>query len=438
MYSHPICVDIYNEYLSIKKQVKEKKTKLSAFGYDFEIEEVQRCSNDIQCALDTYQKREESFNLSGRGVMASGLLRASELTYTARLVNILGPLAFPDPNVGCILHQMPTRKREVATGNPELADGYCCGLIYGELHAPMVSWDTKLSDMAHARRTSICHSVNLVQVNHNYNKWPVLLSLPNTVEGRMSLEVHIPVSNSMWVCPVLSKSPTDVEFLCLIAASIRKVCLEQREFETESPLDHMLPMKNAKPLGLSYNVTDCRTYLLPDNCVYKYYEKKDLVVSPNVETVKKYGSLSNVSLINVTNDGSIVALKYDYIEGTHEITNVKQLIGVLKTLMMLHRNKLVHGDVRACNVIFTSSSSHLIDYDLVGKAHTARYKVQYQFFEAERHQDARAGILMEKEHDRYALSLVLERQLPDATEVIAKLRDIQIDLGSIIKYIEHL
>ena len=48
-----------------------------------------------------------------------------------------------------VLHQMPTCKREVATGNPELADGYYCSLVHGQLHA-RASWDTKL---AHARRT---------------------------------------------------------------------------------------------------------------------------------------------------------------------------------------------------------------------------------------------------------------------------------------------
>ena len=48
--------------------------------------------------------------------ISRGKMRAFELTYT---VQFASTLTFPDPSSGRILHQMPTRKREIATGNPE-------------------------------------------------------------------------------------------------------------------------------------------------------------------------------------------------------------------------------------------------------------------------------------------------------------------------------
>lgn len=126
IYCHWFSIAIYNAYVSLQKQVDDREATLTALGYTYKLDDVERCSRRISRAVHCYNRRASSFNLSGRGVWASGLLRASELTYTSQLVNALGPLVFPDPSTGCILHQMPTRKRLDTTGNPELADGYCC------------------------------------------------------------------------------------------------------------------------------------------------------------------------------------------------------------------------------------------------------------------------------------------------------------------------
>ena len=436
IYGHWLSIKIYREYLSLQEQVQRQQDTLIAFGYKYKCEDVIKCAYRISRAVNCYKKREASASLSGRGIWASELLRASELTYTAQLVNRLEKLVFPDPSSGCIFHQMPTRKRPDTSGNPELADGYCCCLVYDNLDEPFVTWDTKLTDLEHARRTSICHSINIVQVNHNYNKWPVVISLPNTTK-EMSLEVHIPVQNTMLVCPVLCKDPSvDLAFLCLVAASIKYVC-EEKPY-TESPLQHMLPMKSVRALipGCA-NMKDCRTFFdHTDNCVYKFFSKEDMdVARPNVDVMMKYGNIPNVSLINITADGTILAVKYDYISGSHKIENVKQLVGVLETLMKLHQADLVHGDVRACNIVFTPSSSHLIDFDLTRPVDT-RYHRDFNCIEEERHDTARSGSFMKKYHDRYALSLLLKRQLPSATDVCRQLENESVDLKSVLKSVK--
>lgn len=84
----------------------------------------------------------------------------------------------------------------------------------------------------------------------------------------------------------------------------------------------------------------------------------------------------------------IVELQYDFITGTHSPTKLSQFKGVIKTLQRLHRENIVHGDIRVCNIVFTQDSSHLIDYDLAQKA-LKRYPVRYNAMESERHQGMR-------------------------------------------------
>ena len=46
-------------------------------------------------------------------------------------------------------------------------------------------------------------------------------------------------------------------------------------------------------------------------------------------------------------------LRYKYIQGNHEPSNITQYLGVTEMLIKLHEKGYVHGDVRLENIIFT-------------------------------------------------------------------------------------
>lgn len=124
---------------------------------------------------------------------------------------------------------------------------------------------------------------------------------------------------------VLCESQTDIPFLCLVAATINFV-MRSLQLYYVSTIQHMIPMANAQCLEM------------PRSRDIKYYDKDDLDRLMWISK-KQHGDLQNVSLVSITNDKSVVTLKYDFIKGDHQIMHVKQLVGVLNTLMKLHHAK---------------------------------------------------------------------------------------------------
>lgn len=439
LYGHWFAIEIYNQYLNVEEQIKNKVEEVQIWDYKFKLADLTKCSQGISKAIMAYENRGESFNHQSRGIWSSGLLRSSEVTYTAQVSHFLGAVTFPDPYAGAILHQMPTRKQPNTTGNPELADGYAALILEGELCNPCASYDVKLVDFDHSERTTVCHNVNLVRENHNYSDWPVLLGIPSTVSV-MSLQVHIPVNNAMLGVPVINRKPTDLSIICTVAGSIRRLCDKEGEFCTIEAIEHMMPSPSPmRPLGKEdcEMIKECRVFVDNDKVVHKYYDTT--YTQTNIEIIMKYGSLENVRLEKLTNDGRIVELRYDFIEGSHSATKLSQFIGVLRTLRKLHVAGIVHGDVRACNIIFTTDSSHLIDYDLAGTV-GARYRPDYSHLRHERHAEARKGMLMRKIHDRHALAIIIGKLALDNTQfkrVCTALEDQGADLNQIIYLIQQ-
>ena len=113
-------------------------------------------------------------------------------------------------------------------------------------------------------------------------------------------------------------------------------------------------------------------------------------------------------MTNLTTDGRFVILAYDYIEGDHSPKCLKGFAGVVCALHIIHEHGYVHGDVRACNIIFSKDSSFLIDYDLAMQE-GERYPVGFVHHNHEKHTDARAGHPMRKVHDRFTLGVIIEQ-----------------------------
>lgn len=438
LYGHWFALEIYKQYLCVQEQVQSGANEIKIWDYKYTKDCLQTCSKGIKAAADCYNKRGRIHNTSGRGVWASERLRASELTYTGQIAHHLGTVIFPNPNDGMVVHQMPTRK---TSGNPEIADGVACRLHRGVISEAYASWDTKLNDLPHAKRTTLCHSVNLVSVNHEYEKWPVLIGLPNTV-AELAIEVHVPVDNAMWCVHVLQGPPDDLAIICTAAAAIRR--LISLRIHTTTPIAQMMPTdKLMECLQPHCKVFNRRVFVDRQSdpaTVEKYYSKEQIeILKLNAALIKEYGTLKNVEVEDVTRDGEVICLKYTYIEGCHSPTKVSQFMGVVKTLEKLHDINIVHGDVRRANIIFSpDGSSHLIDYDLTRKVNDL-YPPRYEPRVKERHSHALEGWPMKPIHDRYALSLVIQMcELGNTIAVCTLLEDSEVDLEHVLHELQLL
>lgn len=79
--------------------------------------------------------------------------------------------------------------------------------------------------------------------------------------------------------------------------------------------------------------------------------------------------------------GQICVLSVPFREGTHVATKLSQFVPILDHLLHLHNHGMVHGDIRAYNMIFgcdQQSKSWLIDLDFGGKHGNVSYPLGYR------------------------------------------------------------
>ena len=87
---------------------------------------------------------------------------------------------------------------------------------------------------------------------------------------------------------------------------------------------------------------------------------------------------------------------------------------------------IVHGDIRAFNLVFGEDDSHIIDWDLAQEEDKGKYPDGFNVSipDGERHPDAYPGQSMKKAHDWFALAAVMrlmppvERYMRDTWEEI--------------------
>jgi hypothetical protein len=123
----------------------------------------------------------------------------------------------------------------------------------------------------------------------------------------------------------------------------------------------------------------------------------------------------------VDRKGAVDVIAVPFHEGSHVCTNIDQAIAVAKDLKRLHDAGFVHGDIRAMNIVFSSSNpeeSCLIDFDFGGEDGKNVYPDGYQFLLVDGHRLGSYGDPIEKLSDVYALWYVLYRchQLDETAE----------------------
>ena len=367
----------------------------------------------IEAAISMHDNRDPQ---SGHGIQSSRDLMRSELTFSSLVARALDRLIFDDQSVstGACLHQGPTRKQEGTRGSPECPDiliihfAHDKGKVYPS--TPVLVSDLKLSNFSVAENETTCYSINAASVRHNTHIFPVLLALPATLH-RADLEVHVTVDKKMWRIPIVSHTTlTDGALLSTLCTAVQYMCTRTEPIGHIPALTHACPYKEWMPLPLRTNHT-CRVFW-KDNTVYKFFDKES-GCEDNCALINSVGALKSLKLEHMTVDKRIAVMSYQYIEGSHKPSALKQFANVVRILNRIHELGYVHGDIREVNIIFVQEGdSVLIDFDLARQENT-KYPVDYNCATIyERHAQAGPSLKMKKEHDRYSLAVIINRHFP--------------------------
>lgn len=389
------------------------------------------------CLKNICQSTRDFKNTVGeRGVVANESLKKTEISWTGAVAEELRRLISPRRSNGIFVHQHPTRNN---TGTAETIDWAVARYKNGLVGEPIAGGDGKLVDVELAKKTTAYHSQNFVMVGNRPQDWPVILGFPST-PSETHLVLLITVDGAMWTVNILDTKIYDMGFLCTLYYGVHTLLAKSKA--TNSPIECNMPQPDLTPLKDPLFCKQERISVFQSNDkkqVFKYFDtslRETLGTQPNLKFITAFSSLPNPSLTDVTSDGRVQRLSYDYILGHHVVSNIKQFVPILHTLDKLHQQSLVHSDVRLANMVFSKSEGYLIDFDLVdGKG--VQYPWTLQRLE-ERHVDAHAPNVREPLHDRYSLGFVIEKYLGDNyRSIVLALNNMNSSLLDIISTIEN-
>eukprot|EP01091_Cochliopodium_minus_P021053 TRINITY_DN9459_c0_g1_i1.p1 TRINITY_DN9459_c0_g1~~TRINITY_DN9459_c0_g1_i1.p1 ORF type:complete len:404 (+),score=83.30 TRINITY_DN9459_c0_g1_i1:661-1872(+) len=141
-----------------------------------------------------------------------------------------------------------------------------------------------------------------------------------------------------------------------------------------------------------------------DRTVYKVFHKQKTIS----RRYDYYHKLLKESFIKYHTTDDIrmkwVVVEYKYIKGEHYAKNALQIRYVINSLLNIHKDGKVHGDIRACNIVNAEdpSKSTLIDPEYVG---LIDYPVNFNhdINDGKRDDGAKAEYPIKKEHDYFSL-----------------------------------
>jgi hypothetical protein len=118
-------------------------------------------------------------------------------------------------------------------------------------------------------------------------------------------------------------------------------------------------------------------------------------------------------LVDGKSSHGLTLVKYPLIVGKHVPATMGEVSAVVEQLNKLHELRVVHGDVRAFNIVF-GAKSRLIDFDFAGMAGLKRYPAGFKsdLNDTERHTEAKENQLLEKQHDNHSLAWILSKFKP--------------------------
>lgn len=125
--------------------------------------------------------------------------------------------------------------------------------------------------------------------------------------------------------------------------------------------------------------------------------------------------------------GGVIMVVMEYVKGTELSFCEKNSCGVSicddleLALDLLDKANIVHGDMRANNIIIDESREHakVIDFDWAGKHDEARYPEWVNNsvkLKGEWHEEVTSGAVMKKAHDKFAVAKALKGRIEGSRE----------------------
>jgi serine/threonine protein kinase len=108
----------------------------------------------------------------------------------------------------------------------------------------------------------------------------------------------------------------------------------------------------------------------------------------------------------------LVIIRYPFIPGNHLPGNSDAILAAIQSLHRMHSMNIVHGDVKAGNIIFAeeANKSCMIDFCFSGVEGEAVYPSNYrrEIEDGARHPEAEPLAVIRREHDIFGFKRVLE------------------------------
>jgi hypothetical protein len=150
---------------------------------------------------------------------------------------------------------------------------------------------------------------------------------------------------------------------------------------------------------------------LKENLIFKVFDYRDrwddVGVSSRRDPVISQDWIPNCKVVAHQQDFTLIS--YPIIEGNTTARYASEFVPLFEQLEKLHAKGLVHGDIRAYNMLFPRTGGILIDFDYSGKDAVKQYPDGFwtDLPDTKRHKRAVAGALLRKEHDCFSLGAVL-------------------------------
>jgi hypothetical protein len=222
---------------------------------------------------------------------------------------------------------------------------------------------------------------------------------------------------------------------------------------------------SAKPVGLPSINSDlllrkrCNIVMI-GNKMFKSFDYRDISRRSYVDPSHRRdpaeyrtSDLAGVELIvNWTNSSDpydrLQILSYDAALGTHRPSVLGHFTKLLKKLLLMHPQGIVHGDLRFSNVIFSEIHSDsppvstIIDFDYSGLAGERVYPPHFNLIidDGARHPDARPNEFLRLEHDIAAVKWMCEQYQPRKEELrslwLSCILELEQDMQAAIEQLE--
>ena len=426
LYAHWFALELYNQFHLIKKAQEAQPVQCELAGTQHTIP-----AQSLEIVATAFSK------VCSFPDISDGDVGTCDLALTACFARALDRFLFPDIiSAGACMHQFPINKNKSAIHHPDL---YVTGLCDECPVNPVLLGVYKHRDFSVARRETAGYVIESMCTENS--TWTTKLGLAFSGD-KAKLFVYVACDgyvHQIEVCEIDFRfsSPRDCHaFFAVLFGAVHTLLQKQQLFISDIP-PTMVPLFGSDLCEWIKNEKECRLFRSADKkTVYKMYDSEHRRFSPNfcdAMTSIRTDYLPGMSLEKLDTQGRVQCLQYSYIRGDHDPQHLQHFRDIIRDLGKLHDEGYVHSDIREQNLLFgNENQAWMIDFDHTDKEGT-RYPDTYNHNGIEeRHSSARAGWPRQKKHDRYALSVILEKfDFQGKDEIVLQLRDPQNKLTDI-------